>query len=69
MAQTQRLPINKYIKTITYYRNPTEGEIKFGYGSIHYLDFDIGECLKTDGTLKKTIKSKFDGLVYRRSLH
>jgi len=45
-----------------YWRNPTEGEIKFGYGCIHYGYFKPDECLKTDGTPKKWLK--YDGLRY-----
>lgn len=30
--------------TITYHRNPTKSEIKFGEGAIHYKDFTLDEC-------------------------
>ena len=30
--------------SITYHRNPTEGEIKFGHGATHYKEFALNEC-------------------------
>lgn len=48
-------------------RNPTAGEINFGYGAIHYKTFPL--CVwvhpKT-GQLKKWIKCEYDGLRYYR---
>ena len=38
---------------ITYWRNPTQSEIKMGYGAIHYRTFKRSECCKPDGELKK----------------
>lgn len=49
---------------IEYHRNPTEWEIKFGEGAIHYASFPLKRCLKKDGTLKK--RMVVDGLVYTR---
>ena len=51
---------------ITAHRPPTAYEIKFGYGAIHYRDFELALWLKADGTLKKWIKAKNDGLRYYR---
>lgn len=54
------------ILILTYHRKPTESEIKFGHGAIHYRDFDCHEYQKKDGTIKKRIKAKDDGLIYTR---
>jgi len=52
-------------KLITYWRNPTSYEIKFGEGAIHYRDFTRVDCIKKDtNTLKKWFISKDDGLRY-----
>jgi len=40
------------MNTITYHRNPTKSEIKFGEGAIHYCDFDLNICVKPDGNYK-----------------
>jgi hypothetical protein len=65
MTKNMALKVNtKKIKTITFHRNPTEYEIKFGYGAIHYKDFDVKDCLKKDGTLKKWLVCPVDGLRY-----
>lgn len=60
------LPLHEGITELTYHRKPTKGEIKFGYGATHYRDFDVTECLKKDGDIKKRIKGKDDGLIYTR---
>lgn len=54
------------VKTITAHRQPTAYEIKFGYGAVHYADFDIEYWLKPDGSLKKWIKDHFTGLRFYR---
>ena len=59
------LPWNGGNYTITAHRNPTPSEIKWGYGAIHYRDFDMADWLKPDGTLKTWIKAD-DGLRYYR---
>lgn len=56
--------MNKTI--VTYSRKPTAAEIKFGHGATHYRDFSIDECKKKDGTIKKRLKAKDDGLIYTR---
>ena len=43
-------------KRIAYYRNPTQGEIGFGYGCLHYIDLPISQCQKSNGRLKKWVK-------------
>jgi hypothetical protein len=50
---------------VTYHRNPTAGEIRFGNGATHYRDFHISECRhpKT-GEPKKRLKA--GGLIYTR---
>jgi hypothetical protein len=59
-----KLAIRKGITEVTYHRPPTKSEIKFGYGAIHYRDFDLNECLDKEGYLKMIFKSKDDGLIY-----
>jgi hypothetical protein len=51
---------------ITGHRSPTMAEIKFGYGAIHYKEFDRELWVKPDGTLKQWIVCPFDGLRYHR---
>ena len=38
------LPLRDDVETITYHRPPTEVEIKFGHGAMHYADFEIDDC-------------------------
>jgi hypothetical protein len=54
--------------TRQYHRKPTEAEIRFGHGAIHYRDFKFSECYnsKTGGP-KKRLKAKDDGLWYTYS--
>lgn len=52
-------------QNITYWRNPTTFEIKFGYGAIHYREFPKEECTKPDGKIKQWIKAD-DGLRYNK---
>jgi hypothetical protein len=51
-------------KTIKLHRNPTQSEIKRGYGAIHYLDYPLQLLQKKGGGLKKWTVSRFDGLRY-----
>jgi len=46
------------------HRPPTSGEIRFGHGATHYKKFDILDCVKPCGTIKKWIKCPYDGLRY-----
>lgn len=57
--------LNPEIKEITYWRNPTKEEIKFGHGAIHYRDFEIQNCINEEGYLKKTFKADDDQLNYK----
>jgi|JI10StandDraft_1071094.scaffolds.fasta_scaffold145937_7 hypothetical protein len=55
---------NRYV---TFYRNPTEYEIKFGEGAIHFKEFKVGNLkLRKDGLLPTRLKDKTDGLIYTR---
>lgn len=53
-------------ETIEFHRKPTKEEIRFGHGATHYRDFPIDECKKKDGSIKKRLKAKNDGLIYTR---
>ena len=53
---------------LDYTRKPTQYEIKFGEGATHYKEFEPKDYLKKDGTIKKRIKCKVDGLIYTRNL-
>lgn len=61
------LPVRNDVKEVTYHRNPTASEIKWGYCAIHYRTFPVDECLKP-GTriLKKWFIAPDDGLRYYR---
>lgn len=49
---------------ITYWRNPTKAEIKFGHGAIHFRDFDFKLCFNEAGYLKYRAKATDDNLIY-----
>ena len=51
---------------IKVYRQPTKSEIAFGYGAIHYAEIERARFLRKNGTLKRWIKSPYDGLRYYR---
>lgn len=53
-------------KQIDGHRKPTQAECRFGYGAIHYKTFPIEIWQKPDGSLKKWIVCKIDGLRYYR---
>ncbi len=59
-----KLKVRDEITEVTYHRNPTVSEIKFGYGAIHYRDFDLKDCIDKEGYVKMIFKSKDDGLIY-----
>jgi hypothetical protein len=65
MTQYQQLLINKGIKELTYHRKPTEWEIKLGYGALHFKEFELNKCINKYGYIKRSLKCKEDGLVYR----
>ena len=56
----------KQNKFLTYHRNPTAGEIKFGEGAIHYKDFAYTDCQKDNGDFKTWLICPIDGLRYYR---
>lgn len=62
-----KLPVRADVKTVTYHRNPTKAEIKFGNGATHYRDFSIEECcVKGTRFLKRWFVAENDGLRYYR---
>ena len=64
--RSNTLPVRDDAKKVTYHRNPTPSEIRFGNGATHYRYFTVSECCKP-GT--QTLKRWFvanDGLRYFR---
>jgi hypothetical protein len=57
--------MSTYPTFITYHRNPTQQEIRFGYGAVHYRDFKPDDCVHANGKLKTWFKAD-DGLRYYR---
>ncbi len=51
-------------KMVTYHRNPTAGEIRFGEGATHYKDFALPFCRWLDGSFKQWLVCPLDGLRY-----
>lgn len=51
-------------RTITYHREPTAFEIRFGEGATHYKDFKDSDVRKKNGELKKWVRCPYDGLRY-----
>jgi hypothetical protein len=49
---------------LTYWRNPTKENIKFGHGAIHYKDFDFDICFDKNNLLILKAKASYDGLIY-----
>jgi hypothetical protein len=54
------------LSPIQYHRNPTKGEINFGYGATHYATFDRSQCINKNGDVKKWFVSPMDNLRYYR---
>lgn len=52
---------------LTFHRNPTPAEVRFGHGAIHYKDFGPEVWQRKDGTIKKRLKCPYDGLWYTRN--
>lgn len=51
--------------TVTYHREPTASEIRFGYGATHYRDFSVNDVRVRGSTrLKKWFTAADDGLRY-----
>jgi len=51
-------------ETLTYWREPTKEEIKFGHGAIHYRNFDFESCFDENGFQKDKVRASDDGLIY-----
>ncbi len=51
-------------KTISYWRNPTKEDIKFGYGATNYRDFEFEKCFDENGFLKLKMRASDDKLIY-----
>lgn len=62
-----RLPVRDDVQSVTYRRNPTQGELRFGHGATHYREFPVEDCCHA-GTriLKKWFTAPDDGLRYYR---
>jgi len=52
------------METITYHRQPTKAEIRFGHGATHYKDFNKELVTKPNGDIKNWVKCPIDGLRY-----
>ena len=46
--------------TVEYHRQPTQSEIKYGEGAIHYLTVDEADARKANGELKKWLKNPYN---------
>ena len=65
MKELEYLGYNLDIQnTIEAHREPTQKEIKLGYGATHYKDFAISQVLRKDGGFKTRVKCPIDGLIY-----
>lgn len=51
------LPVRDDVTTVRYWRHPTNSEIAFGYGCIHYRDFPVEDVIHKDRTLKCWVTS------------
>lgn len=51
-------------KYVAYKRNPTEYEIRFGEGAIHYRSFPLKDVINNKGEIKKNLLSKDDNHWY-----
>jgi hypothetical protein len=62
-----RLPLLPGVTEVTYRREPTAGEIRFGYGAPHYRTFLVEECCHPGTRVpKRWFKAADDGLRYWR---
>lgn len=50
----------------TFHRQPRPGDVNFGYGAMHYKDFERSQCYKANGELKQWLVCPVDGLRYYR---
>ncbi len=56
--------LNSKPNSFEYYRKPTKEEVKFGYGALHYRDFDFEKCFDAENNLKLKIRASDDKLIY-----
>jgi len=63
---TTFLPFRADVTTINAWRNPTQSEIKRGYGAIHHKEFSVDLWKKPNGQPKKWIVCPIDDLRYYR---
>lgn len=51
---------------VTYQRKPTQDEIRFGHGTVQYIDVPLKEVLTKQNRIKSWVTGK-DGLRYYRA--
>lgn len=39
-----RLPVRDDVESVTYHRDPSPAEIRFGHGATHYAEFTVEEA-------------------------
>lgn len=62
-----RLPVRDDVTQLTYHRNPTESEVRFGHGATHYRDFPVEDCCFPKSRVpKRWFVAADDGLRYYR---
>lgn len=61
-----RLPVRDDVTILTYWRQPTAWELKFGEGAIHYREFSVSECCHAGSRVPKKWFIADDGLRYNR---
>jgi hypothetical protein len=62
-----RLPLRDDVEYVSYHRPPTQSEIRFGLGAIHYRDFFPDECCHAGTRIaKQWFIADDDGLRYYR---
>lgn len=58
------LPLRNDVTMVSYHRQPTSSEIRFGEGAIHYRDFTPDECCHAGTRIPKQWFIADDGLRY-----
>lgn len=62
-----RLPVREGVEAVTYHRQPTQAEIRAGYGATHYRDFPVAEIVHPGTRIaKRWFVARDDGLRYYR---
>ena len=64
--RSNTLPVRAEVGAVTYHRNPTPSEVRFGNGATHYRDFTVSECCKPGARIPKRWFVADDGLRYYR---